>query len=171
MTRPPDRPLLLRAASAGLAVAALTACSADEPAAAPVRAGVAAPPPATSPVTSPDAGATTPARTQVDVGAELEVDDQSGDGRTVRVEQARLSDGTGHVALLDRDGRLLGSVPVPRGDRAVTVRLREPLRASAELVAVLHADDGDGRFERERDAVVVDDDGEREEDDLDYRTG
>ena len=46
-----------------------------------------------------------------DTGAELEVEDQRGDGRTVTVQRASTTVGTGFVAVYSGD-QLLGSVPV-----------------------------------------------------------
>jgi hypothetical protein len=171
-------------ATGALLVAVLAACGDDEPAA---QVGALAPievpsgsPSASSPSAGASAGpvsappssgatATSLGDTVVDADAELEVEDQGGDGSGVRVESVRLSSGSGHVAVQTRDGQLLGSSPVTRGSQPVTIALDPPVTGSGELLAVLYADDGDGALDTARDAVVVDDDGEREVEDFDYR--
>lgn len=168
-------------AAVGLALLALTvtACGNDDPGARVgdlsdvTVAGQPSAPPATpaspSPTTpTPASAGAQPGATVVDVLAELEVEDQRGDGTSARVEFARLSSGTGHVAISTRDGQLLGSAPVTQGAQPVTIPLSPRVTASGELLAVLYADDGDGAFDAARDPVVVDNDGEREREDFDY---
>jgi hypothetical protein len=106
-----------------------------------------------------------------DTRAELDVDDQSGAGRSVAVEEVFLSDGTGFVAVFDAGGRLLGSAPVSRATRPVSVPLDEPVTGTMRLVAVLYADDGDGRFDPASDPQVLDSDNEVVEDDFRLRAG
>jgi hypothetical protein len=173
-----------------LLVAVLAACGGDDPAAevgalspievpsasaspsgAPTTAGPSADPsagPSSSPPVVASSGAPS-SGTVVDTEAELEVEDQSGDGTGVRVESVRLSSGSGHVVVQTRDGQVIGSAPVTSGSQPVTIPLDPRVTGSGELLAVLHADDGDGAFDATRDAVVVDDDGERESEDFDYR--
>lgn len=175
---------------AGTAAAALllSACGSDAPpapaaapeapassAAAPAPATSSAPPsasssPSTSSSPTPSAGATV-----ADDRAELDVEDQRGDGRSVDVEEVRLTSGTGFVAVYTRDGQLLGSAEVG-GGRTLTVDLDDPIPATGEYRAVLFADDGDGSFDAETDPRVVegDDDGDDDDedavdDDFDYR--
>jgi hypothetical protein len=172
------------AVAIALAAVTLTACGDDDEAAQVASLGEVTVPaasaaPAATSGSSPTAGApvspSTPttapgaaAGTVVDALAELEVEDQRGDGAGVRVSFARLSSGAGHVAITTRDGQLLGSAPVTQGAQPVTIPLSPRVTASGELLAVLHGDDGDGRFDATTDPVVVDDDGEREAEDFDY---
>jgi hypothetical protein len=174
------------AVAIALAAVTLTACGDDDQAAQVASLGevtvpAASAPPAATSGSSPTAGApvspsaptTMPpgaaaGGTVVDALAELEVEDQRGDGTGVRVSFARLSSGAGHVAITTRDGQLLGSAPVTQGAQPVTIPLSPRVTASGELLAVLHGDDGDGRFDATTDPVVVDDDGEREAEDFDY---
>lgn len=173
---------VLAAAAAAAVVVTLSACGASE---APAAGG----PPivlsssdgstptspasttASAPPSSPAPGGAAPVAADVhDRDAELEADDQRGDGRSVRVVSVRLTAGAGHVAVVDtRTGDVLGSVAVRAGTtRGLTVPLTDPLSRSGELLLVLHADDGDGRFDAATDGRVVDDDGEPVDEDLDY---
>lgn len=95
-----------------------------------------------------------------DEDAELDADGQLGDGRTVLVE-ARITRADGFVAVFAADGKLLlGSQPIARSDndRPVTITLDQPISSTTDLVLVLHADNGDGRFDPATDPRVSDDD-------------
>lgn len=116
-----------------------------------------------SPSSSPSASG---GPTVDDDRAELDVEDQRGDGRSVDVEEVRLTSGTGFVAVYTREGQLLGSAEVG-GGRTLTVELEERIPATGEYRAVLFADEGDGTFDPETDPRVVegDDDGDDDQDD------
>ena len=67
---------------------------------------------------------------------------------------------------------MLGSALVRAGTtRPVTIDLTTPVQVSGELVALLYADDGDGRFDPTTDAGVVDDDGDAVDDDFEFTVG
>jgi hypothetical protein len=93
--------------------------------------------------------------------AELDVDGQAGNGRTVSIDEVQLSRTNGFVAVctLDRT-RLLGSHPIARSgdDRSVRVALDEPITTTTELLVVLFADNGDGHFDWATDPPVSGDD-------------
>jgi hypothetical protein len=104
-----------------------------------------------------------------DDDAELDVEDQSGDGSSVRVEEVQLSRTDGFLAIFTEDGdTLLGHAAVERSDdeRSLEVPLDQPLTETARLVAVLHADDGDGTFDPSSDSRVTDDDDDDDDDDV-----
>jgi hypothetical protein len=104
-----------------------------------------------------------------DDDAELDVEDQSGDGSSVRVEEVQLSRTDGFLAIFTEDGdTLLGHAAVERSDdeRPLEVPLDQPLTETARLVAVLHADDGDGTFDPSSDPRVTDDDDDDDDDDF-----
>jgi len=123
----------------------------------PAPGSTSASPTASSPtVTSAPADTSVPPPVRDD-DAEIEAANQSGDGRTVRIQEAQLSR-AGFVAVYTGDGeRLLGSAKINRSsddDRPITVKLDPRLTASARLLLVLHADDGNGRFDPEQDPQV-----------------
>jgi len=116
--------------------------------------------PTARPTPSSSAAAAVP-RPFRDDNAELDADGQLGDGRTVFVEEAQITRADGFVAVFaDTGSRLLGSLPIARSDedRPVTVTLDEPIHSPTELVIVLHADNGDGRFDPATDPRVSGDD-------------
>jgi hypothetical protein len=152
------------------ALLALTACGAGEdPTVAPPEPDSGAEAEAEGPV--PDAG---DVPTVVLDEAELEAEDQSGDGTSVVVAEVELpGDTSGHVVVhLDVDGELgpvLGSAAVQPGEtEELTVPLETPTEPPATLVAVLHVDDGDGAFDPDTDPRVLDDDGEVQSERFDY---
>jgi hypothetical protein len=112
-----------------------------------------------------------------DDDAEVEAENQTGDGRTVRIAEVQLTRTDGFVAVYTADReQLLGVAAVKRSaddDRPVTVRLNPPLTATSQLLVELHADNGNGRFDPEADPRVAgdDDDNELEVDRLTYRVG
>ncbi|HSK27547.1 MAG TPA: hypothetical protein VK894_11625 [Jiangellales bacterium] len=104
-----------------------------------------------------------------DDDAELDVEDQSGDGTTVVVEEVRLSRTAGWLAVFAEDGEtLLGHAPVEPSDdeRRLDVTLDQPVTGTQTLLAVLFADDGDGAFDPAADPRVTDDDDDHDDDDF-----
>lgn len=149
-----------------IAAVSVAACGGSTPSA---EAGITLP---AAPVVAPSAESSRATSTAApatvrDPNADLEVEDQSGDGRTVRVDEVEAS-APGFVAIWTLDGVLLGSAPV----RPDTVLLRVRLDADAgnrELRAVLYRDNGDGRFDPSADPVVTES-GERVQETFEYRT-
>jgi hypothetical protein len=92
--------------------------------------------------------------------AELDVDGQSGDGRTVFVAEVQLARKDGFVAVCSLDDLLLGSRAIARSndERSVRVTLDEPITRTIQLLVVLYADNGDGHFDWETDPRVSGDD-------------
>ncbi|MFE0026789.1 hypothetical protein [Amycolatopsis sp. NPDC059021] len=145
--------VVLTVTSTGLLAALLGGCAG----------GVRATPTSASPApgaTSPGAAPVTgrPAKPPAPVPfphAELDIDDQRGDGARVLIEDTDLPV-AGHVAVYDQPGNLIGSAPVPAGaHRGGTITFQPVLGpGSHSLRAVLTVDDGDGRFDPARDAPV-----------------
>jgi hypothetical protein len=115
-----------------------------------------------------------PDRRFTDAAASLEIDDQGGDGRTVRLREASLTRADGFVAIFTKGGTLLGSAPVSRTAAPATVRLATRVPRSGELVGVLFVDNGDGHFAVGSDPAVNDGDSDpehrldMEDEDFDY---
>ena len=164
------------AAVATLAALALAACG-STPAADPpdgpivlssaATSGTPAPAPSASPTSAATLGAAPVVPDVRDHDAEVDVRDQAGDGTSVVVEEVVITVGSGHLVVVDPTTRgVLGTTAVPAGTRrGVTVALTTPVPRSGEYLVVLHADDGDGRFDATRDALVVDADDDGGDDD------
>ena len=152
-------------ATAAVAALALGACGttpAPDPADGPIvlrgSETSGSPTPPSSPTTTATGGAAPVVPDVRDDDAEVEVQDQGGDGRTVTVEEAVLGSGPGHVVVVDPATRtVLGSASLRAGtSRAVTVTLTTSVPRTGEYLALLYADDGDGAFDDTRDGLVVD---------------
>lgn len=111
-------------------------------------------------------------RVVLDAAAEVEVEDQAGDGRSALVEEVRIGARPGFVVISDAGQTVLGWAYVPSAARSLSVELTTPVQASRELVASLFRDDdGDRKFDPTADPLIVeiDDDGtEPVSDDFDY---
>ena len=129
----------------------------------PSAGGTAVPPPSgsTSPSASipADAGGSPPG-TVIDPAADLDIDDQRGDGTRVVIESLSTSVAGVTLVIVDARGRTVASVPVTPGVQPVTIALDVPLSRSQELRGELRAPDGSG--------ILVDDEGEAVEEDFDY---
>lgn len=98
----------------------------------------------------------------LDSRAEIEIEDQSGDGRSVAVEYARVERGAAFLVILNQAGQILGSAPIDPQSQPVTVVLTSTLSKSQELLAQLRWDDGDGVLNMDTDLILV----EEHEDDV-----
>jgi hypothetical protein len=100
--------------------------------------------------------------------ADLDIDDQVGNGRSVVIEAVDTDLPAVHIVIETRDGLVLGSDMRTAGLQPVTLRLNEPVPEPMELVGRMLADDGDGILELGADRPVIDDEGEQVAEDFDY---
>ncbi len=103
-----------------------------------------------------------------DAFAELELEDQVGDGTQVKVDEVRLSLGQSFLAISNLSGDLLGYAIATPDSQPVVVQLDVRLMVSQELIGTLYLDNGDGLFSLESDVPIRDDDGEIVSEDFDY---
>lgn len=101
--------------------------------------------------------------------AELELEDQSGSGERVAVEEVRLSLGRGFLVITDLAGNYLGSAIATPDSQPVVVQLDKQLLSSQELIGTLYLDNGDGIFGAESDVLIRDSEGEIVREDFDYK--
>lgn len=92
--------------------------------------------------------------------AEVEIDDQSGDGTSVTVDSIELARDAAMLVIRDRAGNVHAATRVTPHTTPVRVPLKQPVRTSQELVAELYLDNGNGRFDPRTDQPIVDDDGD-----------
>ena len=123
---------------------------------------------ASDPIVLPEASSPTPTNPAADTIADLEVDDQLGDGTEVTVTSLVLGRGPAWLVVSDLGGNVLGVKKVSPRTQPVTVPLQPPVTVSQELIATLHLDDGDGRFDPQRDTRMVDEEAETVSEDFDY---
>jgi hypothetical protein len=103
-----------------------------------------------------------------DPRADLDIDDQVGDGSSVVIESVDTDLPAVHVVIMGEDGSVLGSVLRTAGLQPVTLRLDRPVPGPTELMGRMLADDGDGILELGVDRPVIDDEGEQVAEDFDY---
>lgn len=163
----------LRVLAAPFAVAALAGCSSSD-ASAPQGADLApivvqdsnavsdAPSPTAASVT---ADSTSPV---TDPRADLDIDDQVGDGQSVVIESVDTDLPAVHIVIETRDGVVLGSDLRTSGLQPVTLRLSQSVPGPTELVGRMFADNGDGILQIGIDQPVIDDEGEQVAEDFDY---
>jgi hypothetical protein len=100
--------------------------------------------------------------------AELEIEDQSGLGYEVTIEEVRLSLGDGFLVITNQDGESLGYSVVTPDSQPVVVSLTVQVTASQELIGELFLDNGDGVFSRDLDFPVSDKEGEIDREKFSY---
>lgn len=116
----------------------------------------------------PEATAAMPTNPGADSIADLEVDDQWGNGTEVTVTSVMLGRGPAWLVISDLGGNVLGTKQVSPRTQPVTVTLQPAVTMSQELLATLYLDDGDGRFDRQEDTMMVDEEAETVTEDFDY---
>jgi hypothetical protein len=126
--------------------------------------------PSGSPSSGPSAGSVTgdDSSPVTDPAADLDIDDQVGDGRSVVIEAVDTDLRAVHIVIETRDGQILGSDLRTAGLQPVTLRLDQVVSEPTELVGRMLADDGDGILEVGVDRPVIDDEGEQVAEDFDY---
>ena len=124
---------------------------------------------AQSPQSSVSPTSSTSAQPQViDSVAELEIEDQSGDGKTIRIQEVRVGRNGTFLVIYDSQGVVLASGLVSPQSQIVNLVLDVPISISQELQAVFYVDDGDGIFELDEDSPVYEEPGELVHEDFQY---
>jgi len=109
---------------------------------------------------------TTPSAT--DPVADLEVDDQVGNGTEVAVTSVLLSREPALLVITDMTGQVLGVKQVSTRSQPTQVRLQTPVTVSQELDAALYLDNGNGTFNPAKDIPMLDEENEPVSEDFDY---
>lgn len=104
----------------------------------------------------------------VDRSAEIDIEDQTGDGQLVQIEEIRVGRSNTFLVIYDSGGVVLASTLVSPQSQPVDVKLERTLTKSSQLEAVLYLDDGDGQFEIDQDSPLIDDEGELVHEDFEY---
>ena len=105
----------------------------------------------------------------IDRFAEIEIEDQSGDGISVLIDEIQISAGNAFLVIYDSSGMVLGSTLVTPQSQPVRLRLDLPIETSQELEAALYLDDGDGKLSINDDIPIYDDERELVHEDFYYR--
>lgn len=105
----------------------------------------------------------------IDARAEIEIPDQSGNGKSVMIEEIRVGREGTFLVIYDQSGLVLGATEVSPQSQPVTVGLDVELEQSQELQATLYLDNGDQIFDLKTDLPLLDDEGELVHEDFYYR--
>lgn len=103
-----------------------------------------------------------------DPRAELDIEDQAGDGRSVVIDSVRVTRDNVSLVILDERGAILGTKAILPGVQPVKIDLQRSVDSSGYLFGLLVLDNGDGRIDPGIDVPLHDDDGEIVEEDFEY---
>jgi len=95
-----------------------------------------------------------------DPTAEVEIDDQSGDGTFITIDEIELTRGNAFLVVYNLSGIVLAEAFVTPQSQPVTLMLDAPLSGSQQLQATLYLDNGDGVFELDLDLPILGEEGE-----------
>ena len=145
-------------------------------AASPAPSGPTTPSPSTSESSSgedgeTEDGAATPAGAVFDKDAEIEIEDQVGNGKTVVIDEFEVNIDNLWLVICTKDDRVLSALLTNTESKPVTLTLSSPVTTSQELVAYLFLDDGDGKFNAQLDVAVFEEPGELIGEDFMYEIG
>lgn len=113
----------------------------------------------------------TPASAVFDKEAEVEIEDQVGDGKTVVIGEFEVNIDNLWLVICTKDDRVLSALLTTTESKPVTVQLASPITSSQELVAYLFLDNGDGVFNPQIDSAVYEEPGELIDEDFKYEIG
>lgn len=100
--------------------------------------------------------------------AELEIEDQTGDGTAVSIEEARQSLGNALLVVFDSTGKVLGTGFVRINAQPVSIGLEPPLLETQKLMAQLFLDNGNRSYDPGTDTPILDHDGDLVRETFDY---
>ena len=100
--------------------------------------------------------------------AEVDIEDQSGDGRSVAIDEIKVARGNSFLVIYDLNGFVLAQSLVTPQSQPVTLLLDSPILESQELQATLYLDNGDGLFELDLDLPILGEEGELVHESFDY---
>ena len=104
----------------------------------------------------------------IDPRADLDIEDQRGDGSSVLIDSVRVTRDGVYLVIMDDDGIVLGSTPTPPGVQPVQVDLDRPITQSGYYLGLLLLDDGDGIVDPNVDLPLRDDDDDIVDEDFEY---
>lgn len=123
------------------------------------------------PIELPQASASLPAENSLsapDPVADLEIEDQTGDGSEVTVSSVALGRESAILVITDLTGDILAVKQVSPRTQPVVVPLAQKVDTTQELVGTLYLDNGNGDFDAAADTPMVDEEGEPVSEDFDY---
>lgn len=102
-----------------------------------------------------------------DYEAEIEIEDQSGDGKSIEIREISVSL-QGLLLVIFDNQKVVAQVPVSPTSQPVTVLTEAPILSNGELIAFLFKDNGNGVFDNQ-DLPVVEKPGDEVHEEFFYR--
>jgi len=113
--------------------------------------------------------AASPQECAFDPKAEIEIEDQSGDGTRIALDEIHVGRIIAFLVIYNLKGEVLATALVTSLSQPVNIALQTPITSSQELQAVLYLDDGDGKFELSQDLPLIGEENELVHEDFSYR--
>ncbi|MGA0857151.1 MAG: hypothetical protein ACO3P3_03185 [Candidatus Nanopelagicales bacterium] len=102
-----------------------------------------------------------------DPEAEIDIDDQAGDGTSLMIDEIEFSLNSVWLLIRSKQGEIFHVELVKYGARKASIRLTKPL-ASGEYLVSLHSDNGDGNFDITKDPIIRGHEREMAREDFEY---
>lgn len=103
-----------------------------------------------------------------DPSAEIEVDDQSGDGTLLEIDEVEFSLNQVWLIVRSKSGELFHSELLSYGIKKVNIQMNVPL-VTGKYIASLHNDNGDRIFDSSVDLILREEEDELVREDFDFR--
>lgn len=120
-----------------------------------------------SPSASASGDPSKPAKSLSDPEAEIEIDDQSGDGSSLMIDEVEFSLNSVWLVIRSKQGKLFHYELLTYGAKKASIQLMTPL-TSGEYLVSLHSDDGNGKFDITKDRLIRGHEKEMAREDFDY---
>lgn len=108
-----------------------------------------------------------PTKSPRDPDAEIDIDDQSGDGTRLMIDEVEFSLNSVWLVIRSKQGKLFHFELLKYGAKKASIQLMTPL-ATGEYFVSLHSDDGDGEFDITKDRMIRGNEREMAREDFDY---
>ena len=104
-----------------------------------------------------------------DPSAEVDIEDQSGDGLSIQIDEIKVGRANAFLVIYDSSGLVIAQTLVTPQSQPVNLVLDAPLTRSQDLQAALYLDNGDGVFELDLDLPLLGEERELVHEDFYYK--
>ena len=104
-----------------------------------------------------------------DPSAEVDIEDQSGDGLLIQIDEIKVGRANAFLVIYDSSGLVIAQTLVTPQSQPVNLVLDSPLTRSQDLQAALYLDNGDGVFQLDLDLPLLGEEGELVHEDFYYK--
>lgn len=124
--------------------------------------------PSSSPTSNPTTSKSPKAVALYDPSAEIEVEDQSGDGSRLKIDEIEFSLERVWLVVRSKSGELFHAELLSYGAKRASIQLQKPL-VKGEYLVSLHSDNGDAEFNEALEPVIRGEERELVREDFEYR--